>query len=109
MPAKLQTGSTADFSYARKTLNWVYYKLQLEFVFLQKHRCLPPFCCHIVLYIQRPFILTNEIPREISQKSIKARVMVLALALCLMLIDIHIKFREGILNGFQVIEWKRLL
>ena len=28
-------------------------------------------------------------------------------AYCLMLIDIHIKFREDILNGFQVIEWTR--
>ena len=41
---------------------------KLEFVFLQKHRCLPPFWCHIVLYIQRTFILTKEIPREITQK-----------------------------------------
>ena len=28
-------------------------------------------------------------------------------ACCLMLIDIHIKFCEDILNGFQVIEWTR--
>ena len=27
----------------------------------------------------------------------------------LMLIDIHIKFHEDILNGFQVIEWARFL
>ena len=27
----------------------------------------------------------------------------------LMLIDIHIKLREDILNGFQVIEWTRFL
>ena len=27
----------------------------------------------------------------------------------LMLIDIRIKFREDILNGFQVIEWTRFL
>ena len=27
----------------------------------------------------------------------------------LMLIDIHIKYREDILNGFQVIEWKQFL
>ena len=40
----------------------------LEFVYLQKYRYLPPFWCHIVLYIQQPFKLTNEIPREITQK-----------------------------------------
>ena len=40
---------------------------KLDFVFLQKHRCLPPFWRHIVLYIQRTFLLTNEIPREITQ------------------------------------------
>ena len=43
-------------------------KSKLEFVFLQKQRCLPTFQCHIVLYIQRTIILTNEIPREITQK-----------------------------------------
>ena len=31
--------------------------------------------------------------------------MVLAFVLHLMLIDIHVKFREDILNSFQVIEW----
>ena len=36
--------------------------------FLQKQRCLPPFWCLNVLHIQRTFILTNEIPREITQK-----------------------------------------
>ena len=43
-------------------------KAKLKFVFLQKHRGLPPFWCHIVLYIQQTFILTNESPREITQK-----------------------------------------
>ena len=41
---------------------------ELEFVFLQKPKGLPPFWCHIVLYIKRTFILTNEIPREITKK-----------------------------------------
>ena len=41
---------------------------QLVFLFLQKHRCLPTFWSHIVLYIQWIFILTNEIPRKITQK-----------------------------------------
>ena len=76
----------------------------LEFVFLHKHRCLPPFWCHIVLYIQQPFILTNEIPREITQKVYKQELLFLRFARPLMLIDIHIKFREDILNDFQVIE-----
>ena len=30
-------------------------------------------------------------------------------ARCLMLTDMHIKFREDILKGFQVIEWTRFL
>ena len=38
-----------------------------------------------------------------NSKCINAGVMVLAY--CLMSTDIHIKFREDILNGFQVIEW----
>ena len=80
----------------------------LEFVFLQKHRCLPTFWCHIVLYIQRTFILTNEIPREIIQK-VMQELWFLRSARRLMLIDIHIKFREDILSGFQVIEWTRFL
>ena len=33
----------------------------------------------------------------------------LGFACCLMLIDIHIKFREDILKGFQVIEWTHFL
>ena len=68
---------------------------KLEFVFLQKHKCLPAFWCHIVLYIQRTFILTNEIPKEITQK-----VWFLHFASRLILTDIHIKFHEDILNGF---------
>ena len=43
-------------------------KKKIEFVFLQKYRGLLPFWYHIVLYIQGTFILTNEIPREITQK-----------------------------------------
>ena len=37
-----------------------------QFVFLQKHQCIPIF--GVVLYIQQTFILTNEVPREITQK-----------------------------------------
>ena len=33
--------------------------------------------------------------------------MFLRFARRLILIDIHLKFREDILNGFQVIEWTR--
>ena len=33
--------------------------------------------------------------------------MVLALCMSSYVIDIHIKFREDILNGFDVIEWIR--
>ena len=40
----------------------------------------------------------------INSKSINARVMVLALACHLMLIDIYTKFLENILNRFQVTE-----
>ena len=32
-------------------------RTKLEFVFLQEHRCLPPFWCHIVFY----FIVSGEI------------------------------------------------
>ena len=77
-------------------------KEKLELVFIQKHRCLLPFWCHIVLYIKRTLILTNEIPREITI-NINARVMVLALCMSSNVVDIHIKFSEDILNGFQVI------
>ena len=54
-----------------KTSNSVFLKLEkklLEFVFLQNHRCLPIFWCHIVLYIQRTFTITSEIPSKITQK-----------------------------------------
>ena len=50
-------------------------KIQLEFVFLQKHRCLPPFWCHIVLYIQPTFILTNEIYKKYKCKSYGACIL----------------------------------
>ena len=46
--------------------------------------------------------MTDEVPREIIQKSINARVMVLLLTRRLMLIDIHMKFLKVILNMFQV-------
>ena len=78
-------------------------KNKLEFVFLQKHRCLPSFWCHIVLYIQRTFILTDEIPRKITQNVSMQELWFLHFASCLMLIDIHKKFLEVILNDFQVI------
>ena len=88
--------------------------IQLDFVFLQKHtcRCLPSprsptptFWCHIVLSIQRTFILTNEIPREITLKVYLQELWFLCFARQLMLNNIHIKFHEDILNSFQVIEW----
>ena len=68
--------------------------------FSTKTQISPPFWCHIVLYIQRTFILTNEIPREITQKVKSQELWFLCFERCLMLIDIHLKFRENILNGF---------
>ena len=68
----------------------------------------PPFWCHTVLYIQRIFILT-EIPRKITQKVKMQELLFLCRARRLMLIGIHIKFREDIFNGFQVIEWTLFL
>ena len=81
---------------------------KLEFVFLQKHRCLPTFWCHIILHIQQ-IISTNEIPREITQKVKIQELCFLCFTSSLVLIDIYIKFCEDILNRFQVIEWTHFL
>ena len=59
--------SERTFSYIEARIHEHSFVL-LEFVFIQKHQCLPRFRYHIVLHIQRTFILSNEIPRETTQK-----------------------------------------
>ena len=53
--------------------------------------------------------MMDKIPREITQKVLKAELPFLHSARHLMLIDIYIKFREYSLSGFQVIERTRFL
>ena len=48
--------------------------------------------------------MTDTVPREITQKSIKQELWFLHSAHRLMLIDIYMKFRDDSLNSFQVIE-----
>ena len=65
--------------------HFYYQHIKLEFVFLQKHRCLSPFWCHIVLYIQSSnyrvdtFFCDGQSFKGNNSKSINARVMVLVL------------------------------
>ena len=50
--------------------------------------------------------MTDKVQRKITQKNIKARVIVFLRSACrLVLIDIYMKFHEDSLNGFQVKEW----
>ena len=49
---KFREGSLNGFQVIEKSYNFTEHQVKLEFYFLQKHRCLPPFWCHIVLYIQ---------------------------------------------------------
>ena len=51
----------------------------------------------------------HKVPREITQKLLKAELPFLHSARHLMLIDICIKFCEYSLSGFQVIERTRFL
>ena len=44
-------------------------------------------------------------PREITKNYKSKSYFFLCSACCLMFVDIHMKFREDSLKGFQVIEW----
>ena len=57
--------------------------------------------------IERTCFVTDNVPREITQKVKMQELLFLRSARRLMLIDIYMKFREDGLNGFQVIERTR--